>query len=228
MIAIVVPAHNEENFIVPCLQSLLIASGHERLLDEEIRIFLVLDSCTDKTKELAQGLGVDPIEVVARNVGVARALGAKVALWQGARWLAFTDADTVVSSDWLISQLAMGTDAVCGTVAISDWGVYGDRMRDHFAATYTDRDGHSHIHGANLGVSAQAYERAGGFTALETGEDVALVAALKETGASIAWTAVPRVFTSVRVAYRAPAGFGETLERVERLFRLTPVVGVAT
>jgi len=36
-------------------------------------------------------------------------------------------------------------------------GGFDDRLREHFARHYQNRDGHRHIHGANLGVSANAY-----------------------------------------------------------------------
>jgi hypothetical protein len=147
---------------------------------------------------------------------MARAAGARFALEAGARWLAFTDADSVVAPDWLSTQLALGCDAVCGTVAVRDWGTYGEPMRLHFQATYNDAEGHRHIHGANLGVSAEAYRRAGGFSSLASSEDVALVDALHRQGASIAWSAAPRVVTSARRCFRAPGGFGETLRRIER------------
>lgn len=119
-------------------------------------------------------------------MGTARAVGAELALATGARWLAFTDADSVVAPEWLADQLALEADAVCGTVAVSQWGSYGARMQAHYERTYTDADGHQHIHGANLGVSAEAYRRAGGFKALASSEDVALVEALRSTGARIA------------------------------------------
>lgn len=71
----------------------------------------------------------------------------------GARWLAFTDADSSVAPNWLAAQLALDSDAVCETVTVSDWGAYGEHMRTHYAAAYTDADGHRHIHVANLDVS---------------------------------------------------------------------------
>lgn len=150
-----------------------------------------------------------------RNVGNARAVGAASAHDAGARWLAFTDADTVVARDWLAAQLREQADVVCGTVDVDDWQDYGERMRNHYALSYTDRDGHRHIHGANLGVCAQAYRGAGGFQALQSSEDVALVNALIASGAKVAWSAAPRVVTSARWSLRAPDGFGATLLRID-------------
>lgn len=217
MIGIIVPAHDEEERIEDCVESLVKAATHPNLAGESVEIIVVLDACTDITGQLARSLGARTVNLRARNVGLARQAGARAALGAGARWLAFTDADTVVAPDWLAMQLALKADAVCGTVAVEDWGAYGERMHRHFELTYTDADGHAHIHGANLGVCAAAYATAGGFLGLETGEDVALVEALRESGANIAWSRAPRVVTSVRPNYKAPNGFGATLERIEQL-----------
>ncbi len=177
-------------------------------------LFVVADACTDRTAEIARAQGAVTIECEHRCVGAARRTGSEAALAQGARWLAFTDADTEVSPGWLSTQLALCSDAVCGTVAVRDWGDHGQEMARHFERTYTDADGHRHIHGANLGVSAQAYRSAGGFMPLASSEDVALVQALRACGASIAWSCKPRVYTSARRSFKAPGGFGATLLRV--------------
>lgn len=225
MIAIIIPAHNEEERIEACLQSLLMASRSSELRGETVEIIVVLDGCHDRTGYLARSLGATTIEIHASNVGTARQAGAEAAIASGARWLAFTDADTVVAPDWLSAQLALKADAVCGTVSIEEWSHYGAKMERHFELTYTDQDGHSHIHGANLGVSAQAFQVAGGFLSLTTGEDVALVKALENTGARIAWSRAPRVVTSARPDYKAPGGFGATLERIARLGQWSGVHG---
>ena len=216
LIAAIVPAHNEEDQLPACLAALRVAARCPRLRGEQTVVMVVLDACTDNTRSIAQQMGATTIVLNARNVGAARALGAALALAAGARWLAFTDADTQVAPDWISAQLAQRRDAVCGTVAVRDWGTYGDTMRQHYDVTYTDADGHRHVHGANLGVSARAYERAGGFQALACSEDVAMVDALQASGAAIAWSAAPRVFTSARRVFRAPGGFGATLARVEQ------------
>lgn len=225
MIAVIVPAHNEQACLGACLDALRVAASHPALLGEAVQIIIVLDDCRDgsmkivrrhATRPLLAGSSaqIDWISLCARNVGQARAAGADLAIERGARWLAFTDADTRVSPGWLASQLALDADAVCGSVAVDDWSPHheqGDFLREHFARTYTDADGHRHIHGANLGVSSAAYLRAGGFPPLACSEDVALVAALEQSGARIAWSAAPRVSTSARRDARARGGFGDTL-----------------
>lgn len=221
MIATIVPAHDEAEHIGRCLQSLCLAARSERLNGEAVVVIVVADHCSDDTAAMATQAGAAVLSIRARNVGTARGVGAQFALDAGARWLAFTDADSLVGPDWLADQLALDSDAVCGTVAVRHWGRYGERMQRHFERTYTDADGHQHIHGANLGVSADAYRRAGGFEPLETSEDVALVAALGKVGARIAWSARPRVETSARRAFRAPRGFGATLLHVHQEMQRT-------
>lgn len=217
VIGIVVPAHNEAGSIGDCLDALARAAASPSLKGEACTIVVVLDDCSDDTDAIALSKRVQILTLCARNVGAARAVGAEYCLAVGARWLAFTDADTVVSDNWIAAQLALCADAVCGTIGVGDWGDYGEPMRKHFEVTYTDADGHRHIHGANLGVSAEAYRRSGGFSPLPSSEDVALVDSLMACGASIAWSAVPRVATSARKDFRAPGGFGATLATLIRV-----------
>ncbi len=214
MIGIVVPAHNEEGCIAAALEAIHVAAAHPALAGEHVRVVVVLDSCTDATGAIAASCGVEVITLNARNVGAVRAAGASLLLADGARWLAFTDADTVVSPEWLVRQLELGADAVCGSIGVSDWRIHGaqaDALREDFTRGYCDADGHRHIHGANLGVSAAAYVRAGGFPPLACSEDVALVRALEASGARIAWSAAPRVATSARIDARARGGFGDAI-----------------
>lgn len=226
MIGVVIPAHDEQDHIAACLGAVLLAARSPLLFGEPVHVVVALDACGDATAAVAHDAGVATVSVQARNVGVARAAGAEACLAAGARWLAFTDADTLVAPDWLAAQLRLRSDAVCGTVAVRDWGDYSPAMRRRYARHYRDADGHRHIHGANLGVSAAAYRRAGGFPPLASSEDVALVDALTAIGASIAWSAAPRVATSARKDFRAPEGFGATLLRIDAQQVVAPVTRV--
>src|SRR6202020_1743017 len=73
------------------------------------------------------------------------------------------------------------------------------------------QDWHPHVHGANLGFTARAYTAVGGFPALRTGEDRALLAARQAGGHRVLRIAAAPVATSSRVRYGAPAGFGHDL-----------------
>ena len=218
MIGVLIPAHNEEACLAACLEAVLRAAAHPGLHDEPVVIVVALDACSDGSELLAAAYPVTLLRLDARNVGVARAAAAVALLDLGAEWLACTDADTVVSDDWLVQQLRLrddaGADAVCGTVSVLDWTPHLARLQvllQRFHAVYTDADDHAHVHGANFGVSAEAYRRAGGFQGVACSEDVALVEALEASGARIAWSAAPRVVTSARVASKARGGFGDTL-----------------
>ena len=214
MIGVVIPAHNEEQHIGTALAAIQRAARHLCLLGETVQVLVVLDSCDDATETIAFTHGVQSLAVAVRNVGSARAIGAAKLVEAGARWLAFTDADTVVSPEWPWKQLELKADVVCGSIGIDDWSMHdeqADTIRIHFAHTYQDVDGHRHIHGANLGVSTEAYPRAGGFRPLACSEDVAMVEALQACGARIAWSAAPRVSTSARADACARSDFGDTL-----------------
>ena len=228
MIGVIIPAHNEERELDRCLAAIRVAAGDAALGGEAVRVTVVLDSCSDGSRAIVEchargdtsradgNCVVDGIVVDSRNVGAARAAGAAHLLALGARWLAFTDADTRVSPAWLAVQLGLDVEVVCGTIAVDDWSPHLDdaeALRRHFHLGYTDADGHRHIHGANLGVSAAAYLRAGGFEPLACSEDVALVAALERCGARFAWSSAPRVVTSARRDAKASGGFGDTLLR---------------
>lgn len=223
MIGVVIPAHNEARHIEAAIQGARLAALHPDLHAEPVEIVVVADACTDATAALAEASGATTLTVAARNVGLARSAGAEWLLARGARWLAFTDADSTVADDWLAAQLALQSDAVCGCVWVQDWSAHGPhahRLAAAFHDSYRPVDGHRHIHGANLGMTADAYRRAGGFTALETSEDVALVHALEAIGASVVFSAGPRVWTSARLDHRAPLGFGDALRQLSE--RLTP------
>lgn len=211
MIGVVIPAHNEEHHIAACLTSVLFAAEHPALAGQPVSVVVVLDACSDQTELIVSAQGVVRMEVSFQNVGKARATGADHLLAAGATWLAFTDADTVVPHDWLARQIGFKADAVCGTVEVDSWNIHGDLVRSKYMELYQFIENHRHIHGANLGLSADAYRNAGGFQHLTAHEDVHLVADLKRIGAHIVWTATNPVITSARKDYKCRGGFGEYL-----------------
>ncbi|MBV9794250.1 MAG: glycosyltransferase [Actinobacteria bacterium] len=228
-VGVVVPAHDEEELLPGCLAALgeaaaVAIAGRPGL---RVRIVVTADACTDDTPAVARRAAAVVVAVNAENVGTARAAGIDALLqpgtpvWGGRPpapdrlWLATTDADSVVPAHWLAGQLDhadAGWEAVVGTVTVADWADYGDRVAREFARRYGRwQDWHPHVHGANLGFTARAYQAAGGFPALRTGEDRALVAALQAGGHQVLRSAAGSVVTSARVRYRAPAGFGHDL-----------------
>ncbi|QOW24425.1 glycosyltransferase [Lysobacter sp. H23M47] len=226
MIAIVIPARNEAERIEQCLRAAQVAARHPGLHQEAVLIIVAADSCTDGTAQLARPVANLVIEGDFGDVGSARAAAAEQALHRGARWLANTDADSVVPADWLAAQLAYGSDAFCGIVGVGDWEDYSASVSEAFQVLTVAAPGHPHVHGANLGVAADAYVRAGGFQPGAAHEDVSLVKRLAAIGAVIARQPSPRVMTSARRSSRAREGFSDYLKALEAgLLRSPAAVG---
>lgn len=215
MIAVIVPAHNEEQHLPACLRALRQAANRAEDLGETVEVLVVLDQCSDASEAIAMAHGVHTLSVTARNVGFARRAGASWMLERGARWLACTDADSCVPADWLVCQLDCAADVVCGTVHVEHWQADQDAaLQARYLAHYQAREDHRHVHGANLGICARAYQRVGGFQALALDEDVQLISDLQLSGARIVWTARNSVSTSSRGDCRARGGFGDFLTRL--------------
>jgi glycosyltransferase involved in cell wall biosynthesis len=206
MIGVIIPAHNEIDHLRACVESILVAAQHPALLGERVAVMVVLDSCTDASAESIADLPVERLDVEALNVGVARATGAQHLLQRGARWLAFTDADSRVPANWLSLQMAAECDVFCGPVSVDDWQAHTHDVRQRYDSHYQSIDGHPHVHGANMGVSAKAYLSAGGFPPLACHEDIGLISRLIAQGARIARLAEPCVITSGRAKGRVLGG----------------------
>lgn len=213
MIGVVIPVHNEAALLADCLGAIQRAARDPRLDGEPVDVVVVLDACTDRSQAIAVRHGAQVISLDARCVGAARALGASFALDSGARWIAFTDADTIVPPDWLAAQLAASADATCGPVSVEDWSAHPYGVRERFLQRY-GADGKPHVHGANLGISSTAYRSTDGFRPLQQGEDTALVASLVARGGRIAWNASPRVTTSARWESLIEGGFASLLREL--------------
>ncbi|MGU3291235.1 glycosyltransferase [Williamsia sp. M5A3_1d] len=207
---VVVPAHDECDDLPDALAAIDRAAAQVRV---PVQVVVVADACDDGTATIP-GAHVEVRTVGARNVGVARATGFIGFPTDPDVWFATTDADSRVPAEWLASHLRLadaGADAVVGTIAPIDWAQWPHDAAQRFAAQYTDRDDHRHIHGANLGVRASVYGALGGFAPLTHDEDVDLVHRMVQARHRIAWSAAAPVFTSTRVRGRVPAGFATTL-----------------
>ena len=209
-VVVVVPAHDERDLLPACLDALRVTASRVVL---PVQLVVVLDACTDGSAAVL-GDDVLAVEVQRRNVGAARAAGFGAVGLGERTWCATTDADSTVSPTWLLDQLAhaaRGFDVVAGTVRVADWGGHQVALRQRYEAGYTDADGHRHVHGANLGISARTYTQIGGFAPLAAHEDVDLVDRAVHGGGTVAWAADVVVHTSARTTGRAPEGFAHHL-----------------
>lgn len=222
-VGVLIPARNEEELLPRCLRSVLIAVA---LLPQTVTadIIVVADKSTDRTMQTAarllRGRGI-AVRAEAGMVGAARALAAAFALKRRRRclhrsWLANTDADCVTPPTWLADQLHLanqGAEAIAGTVGVDSFSEHGPEAAERFRASYVVRaDGsHPHVHGANLGVRADAYLQVGGWRDLSNAEDHDLWGRLLHNGYSTVSTARIEVATSGRRNGRAPHGFAGAL-----------------
>ena len=224
-IAVVVPARNEAQSIGECLQAIIAATKYPGSERWRSQIVVVADSCDDSTARIARKVLGDRgvvIEASLGSVGAARRLGTAQALrYLAGRppssvWLANTDGDSVVPTDWLHRQLglaAAGYEGVAGTIRLDSCLYRGRDIADELMADYfTAPDGsHPHVHGANLGVRADAYLKAGGWSDAALAEDHCLWQRMWRSGAKPVSSAAVCVQTSSRFHGRAEGGFACTL-----------------
>ncbi|MGI3784143.1 MAG: glycosyltransferase, partial [Janthinobacterium lividum] len=74
-------------------------------------------------------------------------------------------------------------------------------------------EGHEHVWAANLAVSYPAFAAAGGFPAVEHGEERVLAGRVARSG-KVVGALRPVVTTSARMPGRAPHGLGDLLLRL--------------
>lgn len=215
-VGVVIPARDEEQLLPACLDALAVAVDAVAL---PVQIVVALDGCRDGTRQvIADRPWIGSVDIDVANVGRARAAAVDTLLELTSLhpaeelWIACTDADSIVPPDWLSTQLRLAADGwevVVGTVDVADWSEHDDEVRRAFVASYQRRERHSHVHGANLGMTASSYLAAGGFPPLTVSEDVALIARLADR--RVIRTAAHPVVTSARRQPRARGGFGDRL-----------------
>ncbi|MFR9728084.1 glycosyltransferase [Saccharopolyspora sp. MS10] len=228
-VAVVVPAHDEEETIAACVGSVLDAA-HRSRWRLPVSVCVVADRCTDGTEQRLRHLVSDEIARVEvlpqhrpRPLGVVRNLGARRALASLPRtpldrtWLLHTDADTAVPETWIDDHLRYahrGADAVAGRADVQDYGAITARAQRRYQEHVRSGEHgltHCHVYGANLGVRASLFRAVGGFPGVANGEDHGLWARLVGAGASVCQPNDVRVRTSGRTLGRASGGLADLL-----------------
>ncbi|WP_207630371.1 MULTISPECIES: glycosyltransferase family 2 protein [unclassified Actinopolyspora] len=244
-VAVVVPAHDEQELLPGCLHSV---SRALRRVPAGVRtgVFVVADRCADGTEARALSCAAEfdefallvnsaPLQLGGvRNLGAGGAFRALSAHAPGRVWLLHTDADTTVPADWAREHLRHaegGTHAVAGRAMIRRWSGPAAPARYRYEALVAEHvhaGGHHHVYGANLGVRADVFAALGGFPAVATGEDHALWRRIVEAG----WvTGQPNelvVFTSDRTRGRAHGGLAAFLHELSGRDRPAGVVEPGT
>jgi glycosyltransferase involved in cell wall biosynthesis len=224
-VIVAIPARDEARSIRECIRSVDRAAA-----EVTVQVFVVVaaDSCSDDTLSVARATVTEFCEVVViegvwGRAGAARAAAVQHALdhlpqENGPIWIANTDADCVVPTQWLRIQLELATevDAVAGIVEL-DPDTTAPMMFEAFSASYVlDGDEHGHVHGANIGMCIGAYLAAGGWCRnTVVGEDHVIWGALQGLGHHVRQTTRLRVRTSARTRSRVVGGFATNLNSLD-------------
>jgi len=225
-LAVVIPTRNEQERLPRCLRAVFAADAalHRQVPGApRTRIVIVLDSCTDHSRFVVDHWrGVEVLTGRFGNVGAARAAGVEFLLGSAQtvrpEWIACTDADSAVPAQWLVQHMdhaRADTDLLLGVVRPDAEELQPCSM-NLWMSQYHLQDGHPHIHGANMGVRAQMYRRAGGFPPIAEHEDVVLANRISSIGGRVVSTAGHPVLTSARIDGRTPGGMAGYLRSMSR------------
>lgn len=214
-LAVVIPAHDEQELIGVCLDAIRVAVAAVRDRVEHVSVHVAADACSDHTARIALAAGAEVVVPATRGVGAARAAGVSRALETHVQvpprrlWIAHTDADSVVPDHWLTHQVelaASGADVVVGTVRPNFRDLSAEQTTAWWA-THVPGTANGHVHGANLGTRASILVAAGGFEPVLEHEDVLLVAEARARGARLVASDDAWVQTSGRPVGRTAGGY---------------------
>lgn len=178
VISFIVPAHNEQELIEPCLRSIRDAAD---ALSEPYEIVVVNDASTDATRSRALACGARVVDVALRRISAVRNAGAAAA---HGRYLVFVDADTQVTRA-VVRAAAAALDAgdVGGGCRVAFEGripFWARLFLPVFSRLYRWFGGAA---GCFVYCTRSAYEQVGGFDeSLYASEEVSLSWALARVG----------------------------------------------
>lgn len=220
-ISVVVPAHNEEDYLSRCLKALV----EQNYPPEKYEIILVDSESTDNTARIANKFNVNVVKA-PKGVSIARQYGFDVAKKE---IIASTDADTIVSVNWLrvISQ-SFSEDrrivAVHGPVGfLSNEVSTIERLLSLYLWEYFCKSsalfGRKIFAGMNFAVRKDVFIKIGGFDlAAKSAEDVVLARKLQFEG-KIVYQRKMLVNTSAR-RLRAMGNIAFTHHHLRNYFRV--------
>ncbi|MBK1849810.1 glycosyltransferase [Marinobacter sp. 1-4A] len=176
-ITIVVPAHNEENYIEECLNSLQTQDYPK----EKYEIIVVNNNSKDRTRQIAEEFKVNIIDHKEGPVGAVRNAGAERARGD---YLAFIDADCIAPKNWV----TQGVKSLS-----SDDSVYGGgcdlRLDPHWierAWLLENKEPPRELLGCCIFIKKSDFLTVGGFDeTISSGEDTKLSVTLRALGYTI-------------------------------------------
>jgi glycosyltransferase involved in cell wall biosynthesis len=175
--SVIIPAHNEEEHLGACLESVRIAAMP---LAVQVEAIVVLNRCTDRTEEIARAAGAQIVVEDARNLAAIRNSGARRAT--GAV-LVTLDADSRMSAETL---LAIGSALASGTTIGGGAEIRPDRYSPGILATlllFRAALGICGLSGGMFWCFREVFDALGGFNEnLVSAEDVDFARRLKAYG----------------------------------------------
>lgn len=180
-ISVVIPAYNEEKYLPHTLESL------QRLERKPDEIIVVDGSSTDKTAAIAKSYGVRVLTVPKKTIGYSRQVGLTSA---SGDVVAFTDADTLLPSDWLSKIEAYltrpGVVGVFGGYRFYDGPIVFTWFTNHIVPllnTFHHALGVTMATGQNMAFYKKTALEAGGFPVdFKISEDIEVARRLKQIG----------------------------------------------
>lgn len=217
-VSVVVPAYNEEKYILKCLDSLF-----NQTVDKKVyEVIVALSSkTTDKTEEKIKKYPVKTIYIKG-GVAMGRYQGFRIAKGD---ILAGTDADTAVPKDWIENIISAFNDpnvvSVTGPVLPDPLAPFRERLYYYLALafylTYSTADRKKYLSGNNFAVRRDAYFKCGEFKRhLKSGEETELTHRICKYG-KIVYDKKIRIRTSTR---RTQEGYIKSFIRYSKVFIL--------
>jgi len=240
-VAVALPALNERARIVACVSSLL----GQAAPDFTLSVHVFANNCMDGTADVLKtefpdcpALYIHEATLLPpfATAGWARRLAMEEAartLRAATDILLSTDADTIVSSDWIrrtMTYFDCGFDAVAGLAVVhhTEWQALTaeQRARLRLLRKYMallsylrlygtiDRDcwpRHDYEGGASIALTLRMYRAVGGCPPLPVGEDRALFEEIRRKGGAIRHALDVKVLTSGRLVGRAQGGMADTV-----------------
>jgi cellulose synthase/poly-beta-1,6-N-acetylglucosamine synthase-like glycosyltransferase len=242
-VAVAIPLKNEAEQIPFMLEALDEAA---RRYAGSVTVVVVANDCSDASIDLLAAFAPDHFELEwcavsmlpgCRHAGWARRLALDAAaarLRAPGDLLLSTDADTLVSPDWIVRTAAhidREYDAVAGQALTmrEERRSLGERAKnrlDRIGRYYTalaylqasaQSDGgdpwprHFYEGGASIALTLELYRRIGGAPTPSLAEDKALFERVRAHGGRIRHPVDVRVFTSCRIEGRAPGGMADAV-----------------
>jgi mycofactocin system glycosyltransferase len=210
-VSVVIPVKDRAGELERCLASIAKVDYPARL----VQVIVVDDGSADASAAVATAHGalVVPSGGTGRGPAAARNVGARLA---SGEILAFIDSDCTASTDWLVELLpafsepkivAVGglVDGMCLDSAIDRYeSVMSSLSLGGREMTGGGGDDTFYLPSCNLLVRRLPFLQAGGFNdAMHVGEDVDLTWRLRDSGWTIAYLPVGRVFHEHRSSLRS-------------------------